>query len=208
LGDFRKQEGLVYKEFQRNVHLVDEDPKEAEVTDYLAGIDFGYTNPAAIVHIKKDIRGNLWVVNEWYERGRTEDQIADYVRSCGFNAVYADPESPSAIATLNKKGVNVREVIKNKDSVVNGIQQVRELLKQNKLKIHQRCVNLIAEFEMYAYPDQKAGLNLKEIPVKENDHALDALRYVIMSSSPKPVDYQRRAFNYQERMRNIANVAR
>lgn len=207
MADFRKQEGLVYKEFNRHQHVTDELPKDAEVTEYLAGLDFGYTNPAAVIHIKKDIRGMHWVVGEWYERGRTEDQIAEYVRSCGFNGVYADPESPSAIATLNGKGVNVREVVKNKDSIVNGIQQVRELLKQQKLRIHSSCVNLIAEFEMYAYPDPKDGL-LKEVPMKENDHALDALRYVIMSSSPKPVDYQKRHMNYGERMRNIANNAR
>lgn len=208
MADFRKQEGLVYKEFNRAVHVVNTDPIDTEVTDFIAGLDFGYTNPAAVIHIKKDIRGTLWVVNEWYERGRTEDQIADYVRSVGFNSVYADPESPSAIATLNRKGVNVREVVKNKDSVINGIQQVRELLKQNKLKIHSRCINLIAEFEMYAYPDPKDALTLKEVPVKENDHALDALRYAIMSSSPKPVDYVARYQNYGERMRNIANNAR
>lgn len=208
MADFRKQEGLVYKEFNRKQHVVEEIPNETEMVEYLAGIDFGYTNPAAVVHIKKDIRGFLWVVDEWYERGRTEDQVADYIRSCGFNAVYADPENPSAIQTLNQKGVNVREVVKNKDSIVNGIQRVRELLKQQKLRIHSRCINLIAEFEMYAYPDNKDGSAFKEVPVKQHDHALDALRYVIMSSEPKPVNYQQRGLNYRERMRNIANRAR
>lgn len=207
MGDFRKQEGLVYKEFNRAQHVVEELPEEAMFTEYLAGLDFGYTNPAAVVHIKKDIRGFLWVVDEWYERGRTEEQIAEYVRSCGFNAVYADPENPSAISVLNTKGINVREVVKNRDSVVNGIQRVRELLKQQKLKIHSSCINLIAEFEMYAYPDAP-GYTAKEVPMKEHDHALDALRYVIMSSEAKPVDFIQRGLNYQERMRNLHNGAR
>lgn len=207
LADFRKQEGLVYKEFNRQTHVTDNSPDEATVTEYIAGIDFGYRHPAAVIHVKKDIRGTYWVVNEWYKTERTEEQIADYVKSIGFNAVYADPESPSAISVLNRSGINVREVVKNKDSIINGIQLVRELLKQNKLKIHSSCINLISEFESYKYHDPKDGF-LKETPMKENDHALDALRYVIMSNQTVKPDYSRRFQNYGERIRNIQNHAR
>lgn len=208
LADFRTQEGLVYKEFNRKQHVVTTEPTEQETLEFIAGLDFGYTNPAAVVHVKKDIRGTYWVVDEWYERGRTDAQIADYVRSVGFNSVYADPESPAAIKELNTRGVNVREVVKGKDSIVNGIQKVRELFKQNKLKIHARCRNLISELEMYTYPDAATGLTLKEVPLKENDHALDALRYVIMSNQNNPVDYHRSMRQVLERRRNLQNYAR
>ena len=40
------------------------------------------------------------------------------------------------------------------------------------------CANLIAEFESYRYPDGTRSESDK--PVKDNDHALDALRYGIM----------------------------
>lgn len=207
MADFRKQEGLVYKEFNRQTHLTDELPKDDMVQEYVGGIDFGYRHPAAVIHVKKDTRGIYWVTDEWYKTERTEEQIADYVKSVGFNAVYADPESPSAIAVLNRNGINVREVVKNKDSIINGIQLVRELFKSNRIKIHKGCVNLIAELESYRYPDPKDGL-LKEVPLKENDHALDALRYVIMSNQVRPVDFSQRYRNYGERLRNIQNIAR
>lgn len=180
MADFRKMEGLVYKEFKREVHLFD-DTQRIPVAETIAGIDFGFVNPAAVLTIKKDIEGNYWVTNEWYKTGQTDVQIAEYVAQCSFNKVYPDPESPSAIEELKRRGVNVREVVKNKDSIAIGIQKIRELLKGNQLKIHKNCLNLISEFETYSYPEKKELQNFKENPIKENDHALDALRYVVMA---------------------------
>ena len=212
MADFRKQEGLVYKEFNRKQHVTDQLPDEKSVVEYVAGVDFGYTNPAAVIHVKKDMRGMYWVVGEWYERGRTDAQIGDYVKSCNFNSVYADPENPGAIRELNLRGVNVREVNKNggtgTSSVIAGVQKVRELMKQQRIKIHSSCHNLIAELEMYSYPDAKDGLALKEMPVKENDHALDALRYIIMSVQTSPADPIHSMRQVLERRRNLQNYAR
>jgi PBSX family phage terminase large subunit len=182
LADFRKQEGLVYKEFQRDRHVVAEVPEDYD--EYFAGIDFGFTNPTAVIHIIRTSSDIYYVTQEWYKRGRTDEQIGEYVLSCKFNKVYPDPESPSAIEILNQKGVQIVEVIKNKDSIANGIDKVRVLLKNNKLLIHASCVNLISEFETYAYPEKTPGKNENENPIKENDHALDALRYAISTNLP------------------------
>ncbi len=173
LADFRKTEGLVYKEFSRDKHLYDK--FEGRIVEKIAGVDFGFTNPAAVLTILRDTDENLWVDDEWYKTGQTDQQIAEYVSSQGFNKVYPDPESPSAIKELEKKKVNIREVVKNKDSVKNGITKVRELFKSGKLKINKRCANLIYELETYAYPEKKDQHNPDENPIKENDHAMDAL---------------------------------
>lgn len=178
MADFKKVEGLVYKEFDRTRHLYENLPENVHF-EKLGGVDFGFTNPCAITHISKDPNGIYYVDNEYYQTGRTESQIADYVLSCKFNKVYPDPENPSAIALLAQKGINIREVTKNKDSIKNGINKVRDLFKQNKLLINKRCVNLIGELESYCYPDSIDGMNESENPIKENDHLLDALRYVI-----------------------------
>lgn len=182
MADFKKVEGLVYKEFDRTRHLYDELPADAYY-ESLGGVDFGFTNPCAVVHMKKNSNGIYYIDNEWYQKGRTESQIADYVLSCKFNKVYPDPENPSAITLLAQKGINIREVVKNKDSIKNGINKVRDLFKQNKLLINKRCTNLIAELESYCYPDSIDGINESENPIKENDHLLDATRYVIYMES-------------------------
>jgi len=180
MADFRKTEGLVYKEFIREKHLYEELPKEFSKVKSLGGVDFGFTNPAAILTILKDKDSRYWVEDEWYKTQQTDIQIADYASALSFNECYPDPESPSGIEELKRKNVNVREVIKNKDSIKNGINVVRELFKSNRLFINKRCSNLIWELETYSYPDKKADHNEEENPIKENDHAVDALRYPLM----------------------------
>jgi phage terminase large subunit len=83
------------------------------------------------------------------------------------------------VAGLMRQGVNVREVIKGKDSIKSGINTVRALFKSNRLHIHKSCQNLISELETYSYPEKRPNSNEPEVPIKENDHALDALRYVL-----------------------------
>jgi phage terminase large subunit len=46
------------------------------------------------------------------------------------------------------------------------------------LTVDPSCVNTISEFESYQYPDGRRGNS--DNPIKENDHAMDALRYGIM----------------------------
>jgi len=207
MADFRKQQGLVYKEFSRDRHVFETMPVRAD--EYIAGIDFGFTNPTAVIHIKRDGDENYFVVGEWYKTERTEEQIAEYVKSCNFNRVYPDPESPSAIEVLNKKGIAVVEVVKNKDSIQNGINRVRQLLKMGKLHIHKSCVNLISEFETYSYPEKRPDSNEYENPIKENDHALDALRYALTTNrNDNVISAEQRARQFLESKRNLYNNAR
>lgn len=207
MADFRKQEGLVYKEFQRDRHVIDHVPERFD--EYMAGIDFGFTNPTAVIHIKRDGDDNYFVTAEWYKTGRTEEQIAEYVKSCQFNRVYPDPEAPSAIEVMNSKGIAIVEVVKNKDSIQNGINRVRQLLKMGKLHIHSSCVNLISEFETYSYPEKRPDQNEHENPIKEHDHALDALRYALMTNrNDNTVSTEDRARQWFESKRNLNGNSR
>lgn len=178
LADFRKTEGLVYQEFDRSKHVFIDMPEYTK--ESLMGIDFGYTNPCAAITILRDASDTFWITEEFYKTQHTDAQVAEYVSALGINKVYPDPESPGAIAELRKKGVNVREVTKGKDSIENGISRVRELLKAGKLKVHASCINTIFEFETYSYPDKRPDNNEYEVPIDENNHAMDAIRYVIM----------------------------
>lgn len=189
LADFRKQEGLVYKEFRRDLHIYTglDERKPRNIISTIAGVDFGFTNPTAVITILKDFDGSYWVDGEWYKRGKTDTQIAEYVMACNFNEVYPDPESPSAIEQMTRLGVNCKEVVKNKDSIKNGIDRVRALFLQRKLFIHSSCANLINELETYAYPEKRPDHNEDENPIKENDHALDALRYALFMDEPHNV---------------------
>lgn len=183
LADFRKTEGLVYKEFNRERHIFDELP-EVQFVETIAGVDFGFTHPCAVLTLKKDFDGRYWLVNEWYKRGQTDAQISEYVASQHFAKVYPDPENAGGIQELRDRGVNVREVNKGPGSVKAGVNIVRELFKANRLCIHRNCVNTIRELEIYSYPPIAKGATYEnENPEKENDDAMDALRYALMMNS-------------------------
>lgn len=179
LADFKKQEGLVYKEFNRLSNLFD-DNNNIDVERIIGGVDFGFVNPAGIVSVKKDKRGSYWIFDEYYEIEKTDAQIADVVAAKEFQRVYPDPENAGAIKELKDRKVNVCEVLKGKNSIKTGINKIKELLKQRRILIHKKCTNLIWELETYHYPAKKVDVNEDELPVKKNDHLLDALRYIIL----------------------------
>ena len=203
LADFTKTQGLVYKEFDRAKHLYEKLPDLN--FQKLGGVDFGYRNPAAVLHAYWN-NEKLYIEDEWYKRERTDIEIAEHTALCKFNSVYPDPENQGAIEELKRLRVNVKEVVKGKDSVKSGIQSIREMLIRGDLLINKRCVNLIAEFEMYSYDDDKVERNEQENPIKANDHALDALRYIV--SSILPVITRRREHPIRpQRPRQKTNIA-
>jgi PBSX family phage terminase large subunit len=178
LADFRKVQGLVYKDFDRPRHVTNELPKNRK--ERILGIDFGFTNPTAVLTIDKDQENVYWITSEWYKPGKTNIEVIEYSKPLSPNAVYPDPAEPDRIEEMRRHGLNVREVSKDIEA---GISKVQELLRANRVKVHSSCVNTIAEFESYAYPDRKPDHNEPETPIKENDHALDALRYALFMNS-------------------------
>lgn len=183
LADFRKTEGLVYKEFSRERHIFGDD--KTNITETIAGVDFGFVNPSCILVIQRDNDNGYWVREEWYRAGKTNAELIEVAKVFQkvYNVVryYPDPAEPARIEEMTRSGLNCRDVLKDIDK---GIDSIRELFKSNRLHIHKSCENLIIELETYAYPDKKDKHNPKEEPIKDNDHALDALRYALFMDSP------------------------
>ena len=180
LADFRKSEGLVYKEFDREKHVFTDLPEGLTIVENIGGVDFGYTHKAAVLNLGMDNADGIWVLDEYYESGRTDLEVAEYVAAKGFSRVYADPESPAAIEEMRRKDVNIRPVVKGKDSESHGIDRIRERLKANKLHVHRSCVGLINEFETHSYKEDGTT------PETTGEDALDALRYPIFMLQPEP----------------------
>lgn len=184
MGDFRKQQGLVFKDFSRDRHVFTELPKN--VARKFTGVDFGFRNPCSVMQVWKDFDDRYWVVGEWYHTGKTEDEIAEYVSKVDTHAVYPDPENPSAIEVLKRRGIYTREVVKDRGSVVAGVNIMKDLFRQGRIRIHNSCENLIQELESYHYDEDNNDKNDTEAPVKDGDHAIDAVRYVIMMTNTEP----------------------
>ena len=203
-ADFRKKEGLVYKEFNRENHIYTGEI-DVDISYTIAGVDFGFTHPTAVPTIKKDYNSIYWITDEWFYSGKTEDEVVEYVASQKFAKVYPDPENASATEALKKRGVNVRKVVKGKGSVLSGIQVVRELLKQNRLRINARCIATIEAFEKYSYKEAKGNNTPDELPAHDFSDMCDAIRYALMSDDGQSVASGPKIFYPQSSNRRIVN---
>lgn len=176
LADFRKVEGLVYKEFDRQRHTFTEIPSEYNIVEKRGGVDFGYKNQAGILTVYKTRDKSYYIADEYYETGKVNDELVQEMKSRKCASWYPDPAEPDRIEEMRRAGLTVNEVSKN---VSAGIDSVRKLFKQNRIKIHLNCPNLIWELETYRYKPRKADQNEPEEPIKENDHLCDTLRYIL-----------------------------
>lgn len=154
----------------------------------IAGVDFGYTNPAVILVIAIDNDDIFYVLDEFYQSGLTiKELIAKGLKlkdKYNIEIFFADPSQPAYIREMNNEGLYT---VAAKNDILPGISAVSEKLKVKEdgrpsLFIDKKCKNLIHELENYKYAekDGKNGAHT-EMPVKEDDHACDALRYAVYS---------------------------
>lgn len=187
MADFRKYEGVVYREFDRNRHVYNDGEKNINKKEEIVCIDWGFTNPTAMLRVFIDNDDIYYFEDEYYQTGRTTEEVIEYLRTWAPNYVYPDPAEPDRNKLLSNAGFYVRDV--NKD-IKAGIDKVRELFRNNKIRINGRCKNFIRELESYQYSDTST----KELPIKENDHTCDAARYGLFMHQPKAIRYDNLLF--------------
>ena len=177
LGEWCVAEGLVYSNFGEE-NIVDEIPTSGE---YYITIDYGTMNPFSAG--LWCLRGAMAVrIKEWYYNGRaknaqlTDEQYCDAVEgfSKGYEVrkVIVDPSAASFITALRKRGFTVMQA---KNEVLDGIRRTAALLQNGNIKIHRSCGDTIREFGLYSW-DEKAT---EDTVIKENDHAMDDIRYFV-----------------------------
>ncbi len=188
LGKFVKFEGLVYKEFDESKHIVDELPEFEEV---VAGVDWGYTNPAVVLVVGFDSDGRAYVAEEFYRRGVLIEQIVEVAKKMrdrwGVRIFYCDPSEPTFIAQFQKAGL---KAVPASNDVIPGIAAVKSLLSSDALFIHRSAQSTIDEILSYRWKETKDG-EMMDVPEKENDHAMDALRYAVYSHLKRPKERPR-----------------
>jgi len=155
-------------------------PKDARVLCY--GMDFGYTNdPTSLVTMYK--YNDAYIFDEViYKKGLLNSEISNLLKANSVeDIIYADSAEPKSIAELNSYGHNVLPVSKGKDSIVYGL----NLINQNKIYVTSRSKNLINELRNYIWLTDKSGVKMNK-PIDAYNHAIDAMRYAIMSQLENP----------------------
>jgi len=170
-------EGLIFKKW----YILNEGFNDKKLIGY--GIDFGFTNdPTSLIEVRMQ-DGELYVKELIYETGLTNKDISDRMLGLGVSKgslIVADSAEPKSIEELRRYGWTIDGVKKGKDSVMFGI----NLLKGYAINVHSSSRNLIKELEQYKWKVNKNGDSLN-VPIDDYNHAIDALRYLIMHKFSK-----------------------
>jgi phage terminase large subunit len=146
-----------------------------QFTNHRNGLDFGFSSdPAALWVAHYDSKNKrIYVFDELYERGLTNDKLADELKAkIGDDYVVCDSAEPKSIAELRQYGIGAMEAKKGKDSVLHGIQWMQ----QQEIIIGKNCVNAAREISTYHWQEDAGGNALRK-PSEKNNHLIDAGRY-------------------------------
>lgn len=181
-------EGLVYPRFSKADNVTEDIPESGT---YYISIDYGTLNPfSAGLWCVSD--GKAVRIKEYYHSGRdTKRQLTDeeyhaelekliqYTDSEGvlqereIDRVVIDPSAASFIACIRRHGkFRVKHAV---NAVVDGIRNVTSMLNGQRLFIHSSCKDSIKEFGLYSWDDKAQ----EDKVIKENDHAMDDIRYFV-----------------------------
>lgn len=170
LWEYGKLEGIIFD----NRSVCEEVPDFARLLWY--GMDFGYTNdPTALVWLYEwdntifldELIYERWLTNqdiEWRVISLWLDKTDDYIADCA---------EPKSIEELHRRRMNIKPCKKGKDSISYGI----DLMKQARIKVTARSTNIIREFKWYCREQDKDGKWINK-PIDNNNHAIDAARYI------------------------------
>jgi len=200
LGEFNVFEWQIYDEFMESIHIVD----DFEIPD---GRDIAYwhdhwlSNPTAILEWRMSHDGELFITREHYHAGKTVKYHTESTKErraklegllhqplfISDPSIFAKTQLPtpdrpypwSVADEYMEQGISPT---RGNNSVGAGINRIKELLKLQKIFIFKSCKETIKE--VMNYKREKNRLGIKEAPVKKNDHACDALRYLIMAKLP------------------------
>lgn len=173
-------EGLVYPMFDER-NITDEVPKSGE---YYVSCDYGTLNPFS---------AGLWCwngkvatrVREYYYSGRDERnnktdeeyyiELEKLAGDLPVKSVIVDPSAASFIEVIRRhKRFGVQKAI---NDVIPGIATTARYIQDGTIKVHRNCKDAIREFGLYRW-DEKST---EDKPIKENDHAMDDIRYFTMT---------------------------
>lgn len=202
-ADFASFVGKIYSEFDETVH-VKNFTFHPEWKNYIA-FDWGFVNPLAAIEFQIDPMDNVYV---WREHYKSYTSLPEHIRllrsreqpdGYHIDCTYGDAADPEAAMTVSSQFAPCLAMPEAKQNWRQGIDLVKRFLKQYqigeqdeygtplmapKLFIDFSCSNTIREFGEYRAVDNPKS-TLRESGAttassKQDDHALDALRYALV----------------------------
>lgn len=190
LAEWVAAEGAIYESWDAPEMTV-EPPFNGTII--AVGVDYGTVHKTRGYALMVTDTGELVISHEWAPEKRTNlggrTRLTDQEQAEDFQHwldqlpnrpkfVYCDPAAASFREAVKRLGIITHRA---DNAVLDGIRQVDSLLTNHQLKIATTCTELIDEIPSYRWDNSKAERGV-DAPVKENDDAVDALRYTIRSS--------------------------
>lgn len=164
--------------------------------------------------IYKEFYQSEWSIEEIIKGNSKEPDTPGIIEMCKgekIDSAWIDPSIKDIPGSNRKKLSEWQEyfeylpknfpLAKANNQVEGGIERVRSWLTvredtgKPRMHIFNNCEHLLSELTKYKYkelrPSQVGKINMKEEPAKVDDHACDALRYLVMSRpdpAPRPKD--------------------
>lgn len=193
-GLWAAAEGSVYDTFDRAVHIVDELPV---LSRHIAGVDWGFTNPGVIQVWGIDGDKRMYRVREVYRTQKTIDwwitEAKKLKEEFKIERFVCDPSEPGYIQQFRNAGLNVTEAFNDISLGIDNVQQRLRVAEDKRARLMFLRGGLVdrdealasihkptcaeEEIEAYVWPKGADGKALKEVPVDDNNHAMDAMRY-------------------------------
>lgn len=194
LGLWVLSEGIIYDNFDKKT-MVQSPPENAQFSKYYVSCDYGTLNPTVFL-LWGFYDGTWYCLKEYYYSGRqtqkqrTDEQYAnDLAKFVGDikAKIIVDPSAASFITLLKSRGY---DVIQADNNVLDGIRATQTAMNTGKIVFSPNCKNLFKELASYVW-DEKAAEHGEDKPVKQHDHAMDAMRYfVYMVIYEKPAEFK------------------
>ena len=167
-------DGLVYRDFDKDKHIVDTIPDGLEL-EYYVGVDWGFEHKNSIVvlgddptddttYLIKEITGKHQYVQHWIDVAHEIQN--QYGEDINF---WCDSARPEYVQAFLDAGINARNADK---SIMAGVESVGSRMKQGKFKVNKNGIeNFLDEIYQYVWNEQTGE------PLKKNDDVMDATRY-------------------------------
>ena len=185
LGEWVSAEGAVYPMWDdaENTYEETDSRMYAGMRRYCA-VDYGTVNPCVFLDARDDGR-TFYIAKEYYwdsaagRRQKTDAEYADdltaFLDGDRDVQIIVDPSAASFKTELRNRGYRVTDAV---NDVREGISTTATLIGSRQVKAERnRCPCLLREMQSYVW-DDRARRRGEERPLKERDHAMDALRYL------------------------------
>ena len=190
-GEFVLMAGLVYDGWNPARHVLPKKDWPGRPEKIIAGVDFGFRNPSAIIVEGLDRQYRRYLLRELYRPGLSEQELVREAsalgKQYGIQLFICDSADPGWIKALRRGGLPARAVKKktvgSPNNPSSGIALCSLTLRRTlddgsgMFFVDPACENFRREIESYVWDEAKLDMNLKEVPRKYGDHLMDAWRY-------------------------------